>query len=650
MKSPRSIKPPRSVKSIQSVSEVNPVNEVNMVTPRILFACRSSCLCGPLVPEKEHMIKPTAQVMRRWLASRHLPVIAACIGVVLTLPSLSGGLAVDDYVHRQILLGQWQWPVKDASLFGLFTWFDPANNRSMMEAGLFPWWTYDKARAAFWRPLSELTHWLDYRLWPGIPALMHAQNLLWFFILLWVVVVLYRRMLGETWIAGLAGILFALDAGHALPAIWVANRNATICGVFSVLAFLAYDRWRRDSWRPGAIMAPLAYLLGLLGGEATLSVLAYLFAYAVFIDRADVRRRFLSLTPFAALTLAWGFVYHHFAFGIDGIGAYIDPLRQPATFLAALFERAPILILGHFAEPPADPYGVDLYKLLPYGEPIVWSTAVAFLAAMLLIMAPLFRRNRVVYFWTTGMLLGLVPACAAFPSNRLLLLAGIGGTGIIAMFMGRWFDKADLPCSGWLWRSSTRALYVLFFIVHLIVSPLMLFGSSVSFSTVLEHAVVGPALALPYGDDIREKTVVIVNAPVALASTVYGLVRQERGLLLPRATYGLASGFLPLTLTRVDARSFDIECDHGLLVMGIDQLPRGRSKPMHVGQRIELPPMSVEVRAIVHGWQPSCARFTFRMPLDDPSLLFLQWKDGRFVPYKFPEIGRSGTLPRTGLG
>jgi hypothetical protein len=45
---------------------------------------------------------------------------------------------------------------------------------------LLPWWSDPTIHIDFARPLTALTHVLDYALWPGTPALRHLHSLLWF--------------------------------------------------------------------------------------------------------------------------------------------------------------------------------------------------------------------------------------------------------------------------------------------------------------------------------------------------------------------------------------------------------------------------------------------------------------------------------------
>jgi hypothetical protein len=165
------------------------------------------------------------QPIRRALSSRQLPIVATLLATALASPALWAGLELDDYRHRETLLGS------STSLIELFA-FQSGNGPQpieLIDVGAVPWWTHPRLRIVFFRPIAALTHWLDYRVWPNLPALMHAQSLLWFAACVAVAARAYRRFQGPTWVAGLAALMFAVDDAHANPAGWIANRNATRC-------------------------------------------------------------------------------------------------------------------------------------------------------------------------------------------------------------------------------------------------------------------------------------------------------------------------------------------------------------------------------------------------------------------------------------
>ena len=584
---------------------------------------------------------------RRRLSAGRLPVVVALVAVLLTLTSFNRGFMMDDYFHRQILMYRWAWPVHDASICGMFSFLDgdPDRSHSMMDVGALPWWTYDRGRGSFWRPLAELTHMGDYALWPWSADLMHGQSLLWFGAVVWAVAVLYRRLGGAAWVAGLAALLFAVDDSHAVTVTWIANRHALISTFFSVLALIAYDRRRRDGWRPGAFLAPVFLLMGLLAGETALAVAAYLIPYALFLDRGSLRLRALSLLPCVLVLVGWGVVYRVLGFGSYGMGAYIDPGREPLAFLGAVFERAPVFLLALLAQPPADLYGGDYYRFMPHGSLVVWLAAAAFVTVAAMLLWPLLRRSVEARFWGAGMLLSLLPACATFPHNRMLLVPGIGAMGLVAIFLAGRLEPGPSAPERPLYRRAAAGLAGLFVVIHLAVAPILLPLNVVALDHINNNYIKKPALTIPWVPRMPERTYVLINPPVAALSEDYTPVRDAYGKDLPGRLYALASGTLPLTITRVDARSIDVSCEEGLIETTFDRIFRGSSRPMRVGDRVCLTGMTVEVMALAGGWQPSRARFTFPVPLEDPSLLILYWKHGAFRLYPLPATGQSASIP-----
>jgi len=222
-----------------------------------------------------------------FLSHRQMPWMMALLAMLFVLPSLRIGWQMDDNFHRLILLGKTPPNGEKLSPLNLFSFLngDPVKNHTLMDNGFLPWWTLKDIRIRFFRPLTIFTHWLDYRLWPDNAALMHLQSLLWYGALIAAASFFYRRMLGVGWMAGLAAFFYAFDYSHGMPAGWLANRNAVIATFFGVLTLILHDRWRRDDWRPARALAPLSFLLALLSAEFGVGAAAYLFAYAVFIER-----------------------------------------------------------------------------------------------------------------------------------------------------------------------------------------------------------------------------------------------------------------------------------------------------------------------------------------------------------------------------
>jgi len=182
----------------------------------------------------------------------------ALLAIVLTSGSLRVGWVMDDYFQRLAVLGSPNLSWFYSTPMEMFCFFDgdPQRNHRAMDIGIFPWWTFDRIKACFWRPLTVLTHWLDYRFWPDVAVLMHAHSLVWFGVMVFVAGLLYRRIMGAGAAAGLAVLLYAIDDAHAMSAAWLSARNALLAGCFGITAMIFHDRWRRQGRSGSAFLAP----------------------------------------------------------------------------------------------------------------------------------------------------------------------------------------------------------------------------------------------------------------------------------------------------------------------------------------------------------------------------------------------------------
>jgi hypothetical protein len=405
------------------------------------------------------------------LTHRHLPALAALLGVVLSLPALGVGLAIDDYYHRVVLLelpGFRELLGPPGDMFRFFRG-DPERTLREMDLGFFPWWTDPHIKGEFLQALTVLTHRLDYRLWPDSPVLMHLQSLLWYAALVGATALLYRRIMGRTATAGIAALLFAVDDAHGTPVGWIANRNSLVAAAFGVSAVIAHDAWRRGGSRAGMVLGPALFAAALFSKEEGIAWFAYLLAYALAFDPAGWRRGGLAVLPYVATILAWRTLRDGWGYGVAHVGLYIDPLDEPARFVRAALGRAPILLLGQWGVPPADLAVV----LGPRARVVLLAFALLFLMWLIAGLAPLLKADRTARFWALGMAMATIPLSASEPMDRLLTAVGPGAFGLLALFWAAVFDPERRPePTGWL--RIARPLARLLIAVHLVIAPLAL--------------------------------------------------------------------------------------------------------------------------------------------------------------------------------
>lgn len=293
---------------------------------------------------------------QKLLGARLAPALVIAFGVLCGLPALSTGLSADDWIQKLIVTGP-PLPGFARRALDLFTFADgnPDHAHALMNQGVFPWWTDPRVKLAFFRPLTALTHRLDWALFASSPWLMHLHSSLWMALSLVALWLVYRRFLQPSWLATLALFLYAVDDTHGPALGWIANRNAMVALALGLPALAFYDRHRRENWKPGAWLGPLSLLAGLCAAEAAIGVVAYLAAYALTLDdEGSLARRVARLWPYALVLAAWQLVYHVLGYGAARSGVYLDPAGDAAQFLVALPARAASLLVGQFALPWSD--------------------------------------------------------------------------------------------------------------------------------------------------------------------------------------------------------------------------------------------------------------------------------------------------------
>ena len=609
------------------------------------------------------------------LEHRYFPAVLAGVTVIIMLPALKAGFIQDDLLHRAKLLGPSELPERfyDMRLSPPDSGTLPAVLRDMYDIvpadgayekfkdfGLIPWWTAEDFRGTNWRPLTALTHWLDYQLYPNSPMLMHAHNLIWFVAVIFLVAVLYRKLLGPVWIAGLAALLYMIDDSNYFPAMWIANRNLLLSLFFSMLTLLMYHRWRRQKSVYGGVAVPFLLLLSLLSTEAGIATFAYLFAYALIIDRGSLRRRALSLAPSFIVIVIWRIIYNALDYGARGSGCIIDPGHEPLRYAWAVVKRAPVLLSGQWGWQPAEMFNC----FSDYARRWNLAATTAFVLLVLIVFIHLLRKNRVALFWFTGMLLCILPICASSPMNRNLLFTAIGAFGLTAQFIGGLFLKESWIPKTRYWLVPAWIVCVTLLFIHIVITggTRVIVPKRISsvFNTFYSTVDVGSQ------PDIKNKTVVVVNAPHPFLFLALPVLRAYEDKALPESTRVLAPGFVPLEITRTGEQTLLLKAQAGNILSPdtsrkdlkphfvyfykeLNSLFRPEDLPFRAGERVELTGMSVEVIGVDEVGQPTQLQFHFAVSLDNPSLSWLQWdwKNGRFgsySPFEVPAVGEKAYI------
>jgi hypothetical protein len=241
------------------------------------------------------------------------------------------------------------------------------------------------------------------------------------------------------------------------------------------------------------------------------------------------------------------------------------------------------------------------------------------------------------------MLLAVIPICATFPTDRLLMFVGLGAFGLLVRFWYAVF-AADGPRPKFvLWRVLAMPVALLLVLLHLLVAPLLLTGRAT--------APTGPRwfnerlhVRVPFDESIEQQDLVVVNPPSPIHASYCLLLYEHDGMPSPRAVRTLASGFDPVTVRRTDDRTLEVEPERGYLSFFFDRLFRNEQHPLQLGEEVQLARMKATVLSLTDDGRPARVAFRFDTPLEDQSLRWLRFHKGDFIPWTPPAAGEEITL------
>jgi hypothetical protein len=563
--------------------------------------------------------------------------------LLLVSPSLLTGWVADDYLQlialreRPGVEGLTQTPL---DLFRFATG-DRSAARELIEQGVFPWWTDLSVRLAFLRPLTSLTHVIDSWLWPGSSFLMHAHSLAWFAVLLVSVGACYRRLASSALVAGLALAFFAVDDAHAPSVGWISNRNMIIALALSTTALLHHDRWRRSGRGGCAWLAHGCFALGLAAGEAALAIVAYLVAYALFMESSSLGLRLRSLLGYLGIVLIWRAIYAHGGYGAVGSGLYVDPAIDPAEFLRLGVPRFLVLSLALFAAPWSDLW--ELYPVLaPTLKPALLGLACIVLAALCAAGLPALRTRPTARFWFAGCLGSFIPLCATFPHDRLLLGPSIGGAAFLA-------EVIEHTLSGVSLRPSRAAAASVLLVVHLLVAP-VLCGFRAATVGSLDDLLRAQNSTLPSSPSVRGQTLVLLNPPLDPFAAYLSPYRELHQIPRPRALYWLATGVSELRVSALDDHTLSIRPREGYLWSSSQRMLRSPAPGRDDWSTpLELRQATFTVSKVTADGRPEEVQVRFKKDLQDRTLIFMRWAGPGYVEFTPPKPGGSVVIPAVDL-
>ena len=610
-----------------------------------------------------------ADSLKKFLVHRQLPIILALMAVAFMLPALKLGLIADDLPQRAVELRPDQLPPRmsetgnprDCGKFStvLFDLFGFNRNLQtvavMKDYGTLPWWTPDDLKCSLCRPVAALTHWMDYRLFPDSPALMHAHNILWLAAVVLVATIVYRKLIGTGWAAGLAALLFLLDSNTYLPAAFVANRGYFIALFFGLLCLYQHHQWRSGKSRFAMGLSALFLTLSLFSEESGASTFAFILAYALVLETGNARSRAQAILPSVLVITAWWILYRISGYGLNHVELYLDPARQPFSFVRALIPRDMVLLGSQLTSVPPE----ILFVIKPSLYPVIIAFFGGFAITALAIFLPWTSRDKLTAFWLVALILAAIPEAVLLPWSKNIGYIAISAFGLIASFVAALFSKP-----GWLrerrgYRIFAWVVCVLLILVH---GP----GAIAKRIAVVKAGAGVFAWASrvpPDWRNLENENLIIINHPIPLEMVYVPAYAAYYHRPLPKTLRVLVPACTGFEVRRTDDKTLVIQslgsnlfsCDNMgpvnivYALSGFSSLLN--SNPDYKrGGRYQVKGLTVEILELDASGLPSRVAFHFDSSLGSRDFLWLwlDWRKASIEPFKIPAIGQSVTLPGPG--
>jgi hypothetical protein len=552
----------------------------------------------------------------------------------MSLPAMATGLVMDDYLIETAV-------ARGHNPFTAFEFHsrDPIVRRAETledrAAGRVPWWIDEEFHQAFLRPITSLTHALDFRLWPRAVPWMHLESIAVFALVVWLAGLIYTELALPRAALGLATFFYAMSGHHALSVAWLSGRNTLLATAFGLLAIWLHLRAAKDTGSRQLLlqlMAAAALGCGLLSAEFGAGAAGFLLAHALTLRDGPLVRRLLALWPYAVVLVAWQAAYIAGNYGAIGSGFYHGPAQEPGLFARGVVTGLPIYLASQFVLPIA-----AFSCFYPSGLAVVTSIALASLFLMRGLLLPLWRSDRRARFLLAGAALAILPLGSTVAQDRLVFFVSLGTSAIIALLLAERFDPLNFA----LPREGAKRL----FRIHAIYLPItfvpMLFSFGVA--SAAGGGTTALADALPSSG---ERGVVLLNVPLLTQLYYQKQIRVRRGLPELPFLDVLYAGGQPIEMRRSSERSLEVEVARGYFAATIENFVRNPARrPFRAGDVVQLPRMRVTVLAVNGDGAPTRVRFEWNDVLERLGFAWMAW-DGRAPKaWPLPPVGGHATLP-----
>jgi hypothetical protein len=565
-----------------------------------------------------------------WSRTAFAIVVLPVLAFVFNWPYLMGGFGGDDVIFLNLMdqdplpYSRWQgvWSTSDYPFLDNLWWMD---------------WKNSSMGGIFWRPIPSLVIEGSVHLFGKVAFPLHVLSILLHGGIAVLLYLLVRRLSGRHGLALLAGLFFVACEDHSMVVGWISTIPDPLCVLFIMMALLCHAKWLKHR-NPAAMAGALLALAAAMVCKETASiapvamVLLTLFmpggADESIGDRTGLKQRmargirdYLSWLPAVLVLIAYLGIYKAMGLGDINTLVYINPLANPAGFLAHMVPHLPVLWLGTFT--PIPPFAT---MLVPgWLVPMAILGLVVFLAYFASLW-PLLRKPFLLWA-LVFYLVSLLPQVGTDASERGLYFPMVSAAFLLAALAAGIGPRARPKLSRWTRVMGWVALLG-------ILCPGVLLSAAMPWLYMPGFSKPERELrtALPHIEDHEPEHVLILNASSMMLNiytwdTLNHLSDRPQDVWILSAAHGVFS------LERTGESSFTIRTDRAGWLDNIFVRMFRTSSRLKPGRRYETAIFTATLEKLTKSKGDVLAvRFDLERPLDDPGWLFLYWNGEAFVP------------------
>ncbi len=381
------------------------------------------------------------------------------------------------------------------------------------------------------------------------------------------------------------------------------------------------------------------------------------------LDRDKWLGRVKRIVPFVLITVVWRLVYTGLGYGAIGTLLYIDPILNPVDFVTQMLTRIPVLLFSAVVLPVAD----LLLAFSPQALTVAAAVFLILLGLLALAVYPLLKTHRESAFWVLGLLGAVVPLVSGIPQSRNLGLVSLGVMGLAGQVL---VDLASARKTGPLTafqRILLKLATPVMLILYLVTAPILVISNPATTRASAEQQ----ARSADFGSspELVNQHLYVINPPGALSFMGGLFQRLFSDKPFPASINYLSSGFAPVHIERVDARTIRVTPEGGYTPLpgpvvdektgmvtqvhlqnvyrALDGFYYNPRNPMRVGQVVALSDVTIEVTEMTGDGRIAQAAFTFAHPLEDERYVWLLWDEGAssYTRVQMPAVGESRVFP-----